>query len=151
MLLIVRTLHVLAAIWYTCGVAGYIVARLAALQTEDVRGVGALVRLMGHFRNLMIRPGGALLVIFGLLTAYYEAWPRFSIHAIILLVIFVPFMVMTVKGLHKLEAAGAEAVKSGSVTPELSAAMRARPLVIGDYGIGVITVLFLLMMLLKPT
>lgn len=150
MLLIVRTLHILASIWFCCGVAGYVVTRLVALRNDDVRAVDALVKLMGRFRNFMIRPGGGLLVIFGLWAAYYEAWPRFSIHAIILLVILVPFMILMVKGSHKLEAASAEAVKSGSVTPELSAAMRARPLVIGDYGISVITLIFLLVMLLKP-
>ncbi len=150
MLLLVRTLHVLASIWFCCGVAGYVVTRLVALRNDDVRAVDTLVKLMGRFRNFVIRPGAGLLIIFGLWAAYYEAWPRFSIHAIILLVILVPFIVLTVTGLHKLETASAEAVKSGSVTPELRAAMRARPLVIGDYGISIITVLFLLLMLLKP-
>lgn len=151
MLLLLRTLHVLASIWFCCGVAGYLTARLAALRSEDVHGVDALVKMMSWFRNFMIRPGGGLLVIFGLWAAYDEAWPRFSIHAIILLVILVPFMILMVNGSHKLEAASSEAVKSGSMTPGLSAAMRARPLVIGDYGISIITVLFLLLMLLKPS
>ena len=150
MLLLVRTLHVLASIWFCCGIAGYLAARLAALRNEDVRAVDALVKLMGRFRNFMIRPGAGLMVIFGLWTAYDETWPAFSIQAIILLAILVPFVILTTKGVHKLEAASAEAVKSGSMTPELSAAMRARPLMIGDYGIGIITVLFLLLMLLKP-
>src|SRR5579863_3239092 len=150
MLLLVRTLHVLASIWFTCGVAGYAVARLAALKTGNLGSIDALVGMMTRFKNLMIRPGGALLVIFGLWTAYYEAWPEFSIHAIIVLIIFIPFMFMTVSGLHKLEAASAEAVKSGSVTPELSAAMRDRRLMIGDYGVSILTILFLLLMLLKP-
>jgi len=148
--LLIRSIHVLAAIWFCCGIAGYLTARLAALRAEDVHAVDALVKMMGRFRNLMVRPGGGLLVIFGLWAAYDEAWPRFSIHAIILLVILVPFMVLMVNGSHKLEAASAEAVKSGSVTLELNTAMRARPLVIAEYAVGVITILFLLLMLLKP-
>lgn len=150
MLLLVRSLHVLAAIWFTCGAAGYIVTRLAMLKAEDVCAVDALVSLMARFRNRMIRPGGMLLVIFGLWTAWYESWPRFAIDAIALLIIFVPFMVLAAKGSHKLETASTEAVKSGSVTPELRTAMRARPLLIGDWGIAVVTLLFLLLMLLKP-
>jgi|SRR5579885_2051164 len=146
----VRTLHILAAIWFICGVAGYVVTRLEMLKSDDVRGVDALVRVMARFRNLMIRIGGILLVIFGLWTAWYESWPHFALHAIGLLVIFVPFMVLTAKGSHGLEAASAEAVKSGSLTPELRAALRDRKLVIGEWGIGVITLLFLFLMLLKP-
>jgi len=149
MLLIVRTIHVLAAIWFCCGIAGYLVARLAMLRTEDVRGVDALVKLMGRFRDLMIRPGSALLLIFGIWTAYYEAWPEFSIHALILLIVLIPFVVMEIRGLKKIETANVEALKSGAVTTELKAAMHARPLVIGDYGVVIITILFLLLMLLK--
>lgn len=150
LLLLVRSLHVLAAIWFTCGVAGYIVARLAALHSDDLGGVDALVKMMSRFRNQMIRPGGMLLVIFGLWTAYDESWPRFSLYAIILLVIFVPFMVLTAKGSHKLEALRDEAKQSGAVTPALRAGMRAQALMVGDYGVVAITVLFLLLMLLKP-
>lgn len=150
MLLIVRTLHVLAALWFICGFAGYAVARAAALKTGNIGSLDALVGMMTRFKNLMIRPGGALLVIFGLWAAYYEAWPEFSRAAIVLLIIFVPFMVLTVRGLHKLEAVRTEAVQAGSVTPALRAAMRDRLLVVGDIGVGVITVLFLLLMLLKP-
>ena len=146
----VRILHVLAAIWFTAGVAAYLFTRLAILKSEDVRGLDALVRLMARFRNLMIRPGGALLVIFGLWAAYYESWPRFTIHAIVLLVIFVPFMALAARGSHMLEPLSAEAVQAGSITPALRAAMRDRKLVIGDWGIGIITVLFLFLMLLKP-
>ncbi|HEY1773863.1 MAG TPA: DUF2269 family protein [Gammaproteobacteria bacterium] len=147
----VRTLHILAGIWFTAGVAGYVFTRLNMLKSEDVRGVDALVRLMARFLNLMIRPGGTLLLIFGLWAAYYESWPRFSIHAIILLVIFVPFMVLTAKGSYQIEAASAEAVQAGSITPALSAALRERKLVIGEWGIAIITVLFLLLMLVKPS
>ena len=146
----VRTLHILTALWFTCGTAGYIVTRLEMLKSEDIRGVDALVRLMARFRNLMIRPGGMLLVLFGLWTAYYESWPRFAISAIVLLVIFVPFMVLTAKGSHGIEAASTEAIKTGSITPALNAALRDRKLVIGEVGIGVVTLLFLLLMIIKP-
>lgn len=145
----VRTLHILAGIWFTCGVAAYLLTRLAMLKSDDARSVHALVGLTGRFRNLMIRPGSILLLIFGLWTAYYEAWPRFSIEAIVLLVILVPFVVLTVKGGGRIEAASAEAVQSGPVTQALSVALRDRKTVVGEVGIGVITLLFLLLMILK--
>jgi Ca2+/Na+ antiporter len=145
----VRTLHILAGIWFTCGVAAYLLTRLAMLKSDDARSVHALVGLTGRFRNLMIRPGSILLLIFGLWTAYFEAWPRFSIEAIVLLVILVPFVVLTVKGGGRIEAASAEAVQSGPVTQALSAALRDRKTVVGEVGIGVITLLFLLLMILK--
>ena len=151
MLLLVRTLHILAAIWFVAGVAGYFMTRRAALRADDVKAVDAVVKLMSRFKNLMIRPGGMLLVIFGLWTAYDEAWPQFSIHAVILLVILVPFMVLLVRGLHKIEAACAEAVQAGSITPALGEAMGARGLKTGEIGVGIITVLFLLLMLIKPS
>ncbi|MGE5625760.1 MAG: DUF2269 family protein [Bacillota bacterium] len=151
MLLLVRTLHILAAIWFVGGVTGYIFTRLAMLRTENVAAVDALVCMMARFRNLMLRIGGILLVIFGLWTAYYESWPEFSRGAIVLLVILVPFMVLTARGSHKLEVVCAETVQAGSVTPVLRAAMRDRLLVAGEIGLGVITVLFLLLMLVKPS
>lgn len=151
MFLLVRNLHILAAIWFTCGIAGYIVTRLAMLRTADIGALDALVGMMTRFKNLMIRPGGILLVIFGLWTAWYESWPEFSRAAVGLLVIFAPFMVLTVRGLHKLEALRTEAVQAGSVTPALRAGVRDRLQAIGDVGISVITVLFLLLMLIKPS
>jgi Ca2+/Na+ antiporter len=151
MLLIVRTLHVLAAIWFTCGVAAYLLTRLTMSKSDEVRSVHALVGLMGRFRNIMIRPGSILLLNFGLWAAYYESWPRFAIHAIALLVILVPFVVLTVKGGHRIEAASAEAMQAGSVTPALSVALGDRKVVAGEVGIGVITLLFLLLMIIKPS
>ena len=150
MLEIVRTLHILAGIWFTCGVAAYLLTRLTILKQDEVRSVHALVGLMGRFRNILIRPGSLLLVIFGLWAAYLESWPRFTVHAIALLVILVPFVVLTVKGGNRIEATSAEAVQAGSITPALSSAMRDRKTVIGEVGIGVITLLFLLLMILKP-
>ncbi|HSN17652.1 MAG TPA: DUF2269 family protein [Gammaproteobacteria bacterium] len=150
LLMTVRSLHILAAIWFTCGVAAYLVTRLVMLQSGDARSVHTLVGLTGRFRNVMIRPGSILLLVFGLWTAYYESWPRFSLHAIALLVILVPFIVLTVKGGQRIEAASAEAVQAGAVTPTLGTALRDRKTVVGEVGIGVITLLFLLLMLIKP-
>ena len=147
----VRSLHILAAIWFTCGVAAYVVTRLTLLKRRDVHEVQALVGVMERFRHLMIRPGGILLVIFGLWTAYYESWPRFALYAIVLLIIMVPFIVLTVRGTLKIVAASAEAVQAGSITPALEAAMRDRKLVIGVVGAGTITFLFLILMLVKPS
>ena len=150
MFMLVRTLHILAAIWFTCGVAAYLLARLSMLKSDDARSVQALVGLTGQARNFLIRPGSILLLVFGLWTAYYESWPRFSIHAIVLLAVLVPFIVFTVKGGRKIEAASTEAVQGGSVTPALSAALRDRKTVVGEVGIGVITLLFLILMIIKP-
>jgi|GEM_PF-2950373 len=150
MFMTVRTLHILAGIWFTCGVAAYLLTRLTMLKSDDVRSVHGLVGLTVRIRNFMIRPGSILLLIFGLWAAYYESWPAFSIHAIVLLVILVPFVVLTIKGGGRIEAASAEAVEAGSMTPALSAALRDRKTVIGEVGIGVITLLFLLLMIIKP-
>lgn len=150
MFMFVRTLHILAGIWFACGVAAYLLARLSMLKSDDARSVQALVGLTGQARNFLIRPGSILLLVFGLWTAYYESWPRFSIHAIVLLAVLVPFIVFTVKGGRKIEAASTEAVRSGSVTPALSAALRDRKTVTGEVGIGVITLLFLILMIVKP-
>ena len=150
MFMLVRTLHILAGIWFTCGVAAYLLARLSMLKSDDARSVQALVGLTGQARNFLIRPGSILLLVFGLWTAYYESWPRFSIHAIVLLAVLVPFIVFTVKGGRKIEAASTEAVQSDSVTPALSAALRDRKTVVGEVGIGVITLLFLILMIVKP-
>lgn len=150
MLELVRTLHILAAIWFTCGVAAYLLARFTMLKSDDIRSVHALVGLMGRSRDFMIRPGSMLLLIFGLWTAYDESWPRFTLYAIALLVILMPFVMMTVKGGKRIEAASAEAVQAGSVTPALSAALRDRKVVVGEMGVGLITLLFLLLMIIKP-
>jgi Ca2+/Na+ antiporter len=147
----IRALHILAGIWFTCGVAAYLLARLTMLKSDDPRSVHALVGMTSQARNFLIRPGSMLLLVFGLWTAYDESWPRFALHAIALLVILVPFIVLTVKGGRRIEAASAEAVRAGSMTPALSAALRDRQTVIGEVGIGVITLLFLILMIVKPS
>ena len=151
MFLLIRSIHVLAAIWFTCGVAGYLFTHRAAMGSENLSAVDALVKLMGRFKNFMIRPGAGLLLIFGLWAAYDEGWPRFTLHAIALLVILLPFVILVIRGNNKVEAACAEAMKSATLTPELKAALRERSLMIGDTGIGVITLLFILLMLIKPS
>lgn len=150
MLILFRTLHILAAFCYIGGLAGYVGMRVASAKAASLETVGTLVKLQHAFERFMLMPGGALLVICGLLTAWLEHWPRFALAGIALLTLAVPFTVVSGPRAKRIDAALAEAGRAGKITDGLRAAMRDMVLFACESMIVAIVFLILLVMLIKP-
>ena len=150
MLLLFRSLHILAAFWYVAGLAGYIAMRIAALRAPSLEAVQLLIRLMHGFERFMLLPSGALLVILGLLTAWLEHWPHFALAAFALVLLLVPFAKISGLRIAKVDAALTEAAQTGRFTEALQAALRDKVLVACESAIVSIVLLILLLMLFKP-
>ena len=150
MFLLIRSLHILAAFLYIGGLAGYVGMRLASVNASNLEAVKSLLGSMYRFERYMLMPGGALLVIFGLLTAWLEHWPNFALEAIGLLLVMVPFVVISGPRAKKLAAALTEAVQAGKLTDGLRDAMRDKVFFVCELVTVALVFLILLVMLFKP-
>lgn len=148
--LLIRSLHILAAFLYMGGLAGYVGMRLASAKAVNFEAVKSLLGSMYRFERYMLIPGGALLVIFGLLTAWLEHWPHFALMAIGLLLLMLPFVVVSGPRAAKLQAALAEATQAGKLTDRLQAAMHDKVFFACESATVVLVLLILLVMLFKP-
>jgi uncharacterized membrane protein len=148
--LLVRSLHVLAAFCYIGGLSGYLGMRLALLNSSSLEAVALLQRILHRFEKFMLLPGGALLVIFGILTAWLEHWPHFALEAIGLLLLMIPFVVISGPRAQKVDMALAEALQAGELTGRLRAAMRDKVLFVSELATVAIVLLILFLMLVKP-
>jgi len=150
MLLLVRSLHILAAFWYIGGLAAYVGLRLASAKATSLEATASLLGSMYRFERYMLLPGGALLVIFGLLAAWLEHWPHFALVAIGLLLLMVPFVAVSGPRAAKVQTALAEAKQAGTLTARLRTAMRDKVFFVCELVTVVIVLLILLVMLFKP-
>ena len=148
--LLVRSLHIMAAFLYMGGLAGYVGMRLASAKASNLEAVKSLLGSMYRFERYMLMPGGALLVIFGLLTAWQEHWPHFALMGIGLLLLALPFVAVSGPRAAKLQAALAEATQAGTLTDRLRAAMRDKVFFVCELVTVVLVLLILLVMLFKP-
>ena len=150
MFLLIRSLHILAAFLYMGGLAGYVGMRLASAKATRLEAVESLLGSMYRFEKYMLMPGGALLVIFGLLTAWLEHWPHFALEGIGLLLLAVPFVIISGPRAKRLAAALTEAVQAGKLTDGLRDAMRDKVFFACEFVTVVLVFLILLVMLFKP-
>jgi Predicted integral membrane protein (DUF2269) len=150
LLLVVRSLHILAAFCYVGGLVGYVGMRVASAKASNLETTETLLALQHGFERFMLMPGGGLLVIFGLLTAWLEHWPRFALLGIALLLLAVPFAAISGPRAKRIDAALKEASHAGKVTDELRAAMHDKLLFACESVIVVLVFLILLVMLFKP-
>jgi len=148
--LLVRSLHIVFAFCYIGGLSGYVGLRLALVNSSNLEAVTLLQHILHRFEKFMLLPGGALLVIFGILTAWLEHWPRFALEAIGLLLLMVPFVVVSGPRAQKVNRALAEALQAGRLTDRLRATMRDKVLFACELATVVIVLLILFLMLLKP-
>ncbi len=150
MFLLVRSLHILSAFWYVGDLAGCIGMRLTMVNTSNLKAMRVLLRLQHAFEKYLLIPGGAALVIFGLLTVWHEQWPRFALEAILLLLISVPFVVASGPRTKMADRAFAEALRTGTITSNLRTAVRDKVLFVCESATVLIVLLILLLMLIKP-
>jgi hypothetical protein len=160
-MLIMRLLHIVAAIWFISGLVGRNLAYAQARRAADVRVVGALLALSHRFERAMVIPGSQAVVAFGLLTAWLQGQPllgflqgastNWLLASLALSLSMAPLVVFFLIPRSKLRAAAVEnALARTTFTPELRAALD-DSVVLGCRRAEVlVVVLILILMIVRP-
>jgi hypothetical protein len=69
LLLVVRFLHILSAIWFIGGVLARQIVRAYAKRTEDVQHFAAMSQAAGRIESTMVIPGNMAVIVFGIIFA----------------------------------------------------------------------------------
>jgi hypothetical protein len=67
LLLVIRFLHILSAIWFIGGVLARQIVRLYAKRTDDVRHFSSMSQAAGRIENTMVIPGNFAAILFGVI------------------------------------------------------------------------------------
>ena len=78
LILILKLVHILTAIWFISGLLGRWVALNRAGKATDVRVAFELSELAGRFEQLMVIPGSILVLVLGLIAAWVAGLPVFG-------------------------------------------------------------------------
>ena len=122
-------LHVAAAFWFVAGLLGRGVTIARARSAGDVELMSHLMDLGGRFERLMVIPGSAVVVLLGLLAAWWDDVPftgegNWWLLTSLLLFVAIGLLVPTVflpRG-KVFERAFEDAKAKDEITPELRAA-----------------------------
>ena len=124
-----QVLHVASAFWFVAGLVGRNVLLGLARRSEDLARVRTLVEVAGPFERFMVQPGSAVVLVLGILTMWAQGlpfwddgtrWVTVSLIAFLSLIPLVP-LVFLPRG-RAFEAALADSIASGRITPALSTA-----------------------------
>ena len=74
----IKYLHELAAFGFIAGILGRQLVRYLARHSGDVHRLADLMRVAGRFESLMVIPGNLLVIVLGVLLAWYGGWPLFG-------------------------------------------------------------------------
>ena len=67
LLLLVRFLHIISAIWFIGGVIARQIVRLYARRTDDVRHFASMSQAAGRIETTMVIPGNFAVIVFGVI------------------------------------------------------------------------------------
>jgi hypothetical protein len=159
--LVLKTLHVLTAMWMIAGGVGRFVALSKAERSTDIRSVRAILSVAGVFENAMVIPGSTAVLLAGLVTAWAQGRPilgfiqggssNWMLVSLLLFLTVIPVIVFVFIPRGRLfERALNEAVAQDRVTPELTAAFRDPLVRAGHYYELVLFALIVALMVLKP-
>lgn len=124
-----QVLHVASAFWFVAGLIGRNVLLGLARRSDDLRRVRTLVDVAGPFERFMVQPASAVVLVLGILTMWAQGlpvwghgtrWVTVSLIAFLSLIPLVP-LVFLPRG-RVFEAALADSIASGRITPPLSTA-----------------------------
>jgi uncharacterized membrane protein len=159
--LILRLLHISAAIVFVGGLFARQAVRSLISRTQDVSAIATLTEAAGRVERWMVIPGNVLAIVFGLilalttrapiLGALERPQPNWLLASIVLLAVLLPLVPIVFLPRGKVfEASLQRAVAAGQVTPELRERMN-DPVVRWAHTtemVGVILIVFL--MVVKP-
>jgi hypothetical protein len=73
--LILKLLHVFAAIWLMIGIIGRTVLLSRAEHSQEIESVRVLLPVAHIFESKMVIPGSSAVLLAGLVTAWVQGWP----------------------------------------------------------------------------
>jgi uncharacterized membrane protein len=130
LLLVVRFLHILSAIWFIGGILARQIVRLYARRTEDVRHFASMSQAAGRIESTMVIPGNFAVILFGVIYGLMIGAPILGflqgaahnwllVSNILLIIGFfnVPLIFLPRRKLF--DAALKDALARGEMTPEL--------------------------------
>ncbi|HZD17888.1 MAG TPA: DUF2269 family protein [Actinomycetota bacterium] len=126
---LLQVLHVASAFWFVAGLIGRNVVLGRARRSDDISRVRTLVEVAGPFDRFMVTYGSIAVFFLGILTMWAQHLPlwengtRWAVVALVAFATLIPIvpLVFLPRG-HVFEAALADAIRVGRVTPELSTA-----------------------------
>jgi uncharacterized membrane protein len=76
--LVMKLVHVLTAFWFIGGIVARDVAFWRAARGTNVQAITSLLEMSDFFERSAVIPGGMIVILFGLITAWLQGWPIFG-------------------------------------------------------------------------
>ena len=76
--LIMKLLHVLTSFWFISGVVARDFTFWRAARVTNVQAAYTLLQMSEFFERSAVIPGGLIVLLFGLMTAWLQGWPVFG-------------------------------------------------------------------------
>jgi uncharacterized membrane protein len=160
--LVLELLHVGIAMLFVSGLVGRSAAFGLSGRTSDIQSVASLMRLSEWFERVLVIPAYFGVLVTGVLTAWQAGWPVWSAlthpgtpkWALVSMLLFLsPWLAIpTYLAPRRKQRAQAlaDALRQQRMTPELSAALRDRGVLLIRRAEFVMTAFVLVLMVAKP-
>jgi uncharacterized membrane protein len=159
--LLLRLLHILAAIFFVGGIFARQVVRSLISRATDVPTIVTLSSAAGRIERILVIPGNLLVIVFGILLALvirapilgsiFGRYPNWLLASILILVLLFPLVPLIFLPRGKLfEAALVEASSKGEITPRLKACINDRTVRLAHIAEMIGVVLIVILMVYKP-
>jgi hypothetical protein len=148
-------LHVATAFWFVAGLTGRDVSMIRAARATDITSVQALTGAAGVFDRFFVAPGSVAVLVAGLIAMVAtdlrlgdQTW---LLVALILFLTMVPLVPLVFLPRGKVfDAALAEAVAAGEVTPGLRAALADPAVNAARWYERIVVAVIIVLMVTKP-
>jgi uncharacterized membrane protein len=159
--LVIKLVHIFGGIALICGLIGRGMTMWKAQGTADVRVVVQFTELAGWFERWLVIPSSWVILLFGLVTALLNGWPllgflqgaqaNWLLVSLVLFLSVIPVIVFIFlpRG-RDFQQALDEALRQGSVTPNLRAAFADRLVALAHMYELVVVFLIMILMITKP-
>ena len=159
--LILKLLHVFAAIWLITGLIGRNLVLSMAGRSTSVQQLQAMLPIGTIFEKRMVIPGSTAVLLAGLITAWAQGWPILGflqggasnwvlVSLFLFLTIFPLIRFVFLPRAKIFEAALKESAARDAITPELTAALHDPAVRAGHLYEIVLLVVIVSLMVLKP-
>jgi hypothetical protein len=160
-MLIMRALHIVAAIWLVSGLLARWMAYGQARRAGDIQSASALLGLSDRYERLMVIPGSQAVIVLGLLTAWLQGQPllgalqgarsNWLFVSLVLSLAIIPIVAFVLIPRRRQRLASlAAAVAQRAMTPELRAALDDHVVVRARTAEALIVAAVFALMVLKP-
>ena len=159
--LVIKLAHIFGGIALISGLVGRAMTMWKAQRTADVRAVVQLTQLAGWFERWLVIPSSWIILLFGLIAALLNGWPllgflqgaqaNWLLVSLVLFLSMIPVIVVIFLPRGKIfEQALEDALRQGSVTPNLQAAFADRLVAVAHIYELVVVFLIMILMIAKP-